>query len=618
MTNTGPLHSNGFRDGQPEGEFLIDNESPEEGDGLLQGYLEELGLELQDVRMRSDVERKRKHIFAPTQKYFTMELLENNSGAVTRQSKRKLKEFRALQSLLKRRFPHSLVPGLPKNAKMLDEKVVLELQNFSKAVVSNPLFRRDPSFQGFCRSDEGKFVENEVASKIGNSSVATTKWLELVFLAPLPSDPLEFTKEAEKEIRSMHTMFSTLSADIGRVQNAILRQAKDQREVSQTWEKWMKREADFKHLFGIATDPSKTWESQQESINMPSMVGTMRAISETRARNMDTEADEISKVTQRKIAFELFLLDQLLAMALDVRGTVTKHKGAMKELAMLRTKIEASELQLAASPDPAAPPVGVPSPSQMKKQNKLKDKADSMERTILSMQAEVKAKLRGFVFEVDRYRFERTSRSAGLLRELAELQKTHMEESVGVCNNVLGTLPVNTTPLAHLVCFSMYKDSAAAAALSAPATASAGIQRPVVSKRSSMRVLYDFDAEQDGEVDVREGELVDVVNENTNEDGWCEVRTADGKTGLAPATYLEPEDIHFATPVVSPHHSERVLHNVDDEFNSAIAKHESAPLQYASAPPRAPTPEGSAKPASLLNAIKGFNKNELSHRSNML
>jgi hypothetical protein len=63
-------------------------------------------------------------------------------------------------------------------------------------------------------------------------------------------------------------------------------------------------------------------------------------------------------------------------------------------------------------------------------------------------------------------------------------------------------------------------------------------EQPQLTPNLFAKVLYNFDAQMDGDLTVQKDEVVCIVSK-ANED-WCEVRNQCGKTGLCPQNYLTP------------------------------------------------------------------------------
>lgn len=69
--------------------------------------------------------------------------------------------------------------------------------------------------------------------------------------------------------------------------------------------------------------------------------------------------------------------------------------------------------------------------------------------------------------------------------------------------------------------------------------------REVITAASSVghkvgKVLYDFEAQGDDEVSVKEGETIFIINDKESSEWWM-IKTASGKQGVIPSTYVEVE-----------------------------------------------------------------------------
>ena len=65
-------------------------------------------------------------------------------------------------------------------------------------------------------------------------------------------------------------------------------------------------------------------------------------------------------------------------------------------------------------------------------------------------------------------------------------------------------------------------------------------EAPAPSQAEAATVLYDFDAQGDDELTVRENEVVTVVDKENDE--WWSVRNASGQEGVVPAQYVQIDD----------------------------------------------------------------------------
>lgn len=50
------------------------------------------------------------------------------------------------------------------------------------------------------------------------------------------------------------------------------------------------------------------------------------------------------------------------------------------------------------------------------------------------------------------------------------------------------------------------------------------------------KVIFEYDADNPDELTIRVGEIVEIVNKNTDNDGWWEVRLIDRQTVMGPSS----------------------------------------------------------------------------------
>lgn len=62
-------------------------------------------------------------------------------------------------------------------------------------------------------------------------------------------------------------------------------------------------------------------------------------------------------------------------------------------------------------------------------------------------------------------------------------------------------------------------------------------QPPQTTSLEKAKVMFPYEADQSDELSVEEGETVDVINKETNQDGWWLIRGKKGK-GLVPDNFL--------------------------------------------------------------------------------
>merc|ERR1712107_251469 len=144
---------------------------------------------------------------------------------------------------------------------------------------------------------------------------------------------------------------------------------------------------------------------------------------------------------------------------------------------------------------------------------------------IKTKEVNLKQQIRGFLFEVSRFKFERTTRSSELFKKLATFQKNHLSETADICNKMLVNCFHSFPPVSHLSClldfcenggiscakvpmmspflYDSSKDFFAHSPVISPINKSNGFENEndcfkidKESKRVSLRVLYDFVAEE--------------------------------------------------------------------------------------------------------------------------
>ena len=53
------------------------------------------------------------------------------------------------------------------------------------------------------------------------------------------------------------------------------------------------------------------------------------------------------------------------------------------------------------------------------------------------------------------------------------------------------------------------------------------------------RILYNYDRTEMSEIDIREGEVVELISTDPSLNGWYEGKKSDGSQGYFPASYCE-------------------------------------------------------------------------------
>ncbi|KAF8942128.1 hypothetical protein BGZ47_006803 [Haplosporangium gracile] len=86
-------------------------------------------------------------------------------------------------------------------------------------------------------------------------------------------------------------------------------------------------------------------------------------------------------------------------------------------------------------------------------------------------------------------------------------------------------------------------------------------------------VIYDYDASSPGELTVRVGDLVTILEGDDDNSGWV-TGQVNGSSGLIPLSYIEMEQLYEAPSEAAPIQKVRVLYDYDAQSNLELTIHE--------------------------------------------
>mmetsp|Transcript_21410 Transcript_21410/g.37889 ORF Transcript_21410/g.37889 Transcript_21410/m.37889 type:complete len:622 (-) Transcript_21410:90-1955(-) len=568
----------------------------------------------------SDEVEVQKRFLRKARTIFTVRTKAIDSGNVTN-CKRSMREFARLRTAVQKRFPGALVPPLPEK-NVGGARSIEHIKFFIEMLTNNPVFRNDAAYKSFCSVKTQKF-NDEVVENLESKTQGSIYWAELTHSTPLPPKPIATVKEFLREIKMLQDVYTKLRGDMESASKLMEGQAKSQRAISQVFFKWKAKEASsFTHLRGSVTDPTRTWTQDDDVVHLTSMIDTMSASSEQRAAAFDFEASHTLFEAQKAIQAELLLLGELELMAKSVLSELRLHAAQMLKSAALQTQQQASA-------------------TDAEKSAALTKKLESVKHKIREEQLARKQCFRGLVFEMHRFRFERTARASKLFQVLAEVQKknaTAFEETIWSIQASAPSVP----HVSHLACLGDFAEQHAQR--SSESSAAYGLaqgdddddpdafmmdesdfncdvettafEESLVdnetlattsrkSKRKSLRVMYNFEAQHDNEVNLLENQVVEVIEDHGEEDGWCTVQGSDGKVGLAPASYLSE---------LSGSASTNVEQDESKESNGSLNLHQATDEQGEDPSSAAPSGLDVARKqggGGLLDSIQGFDRSTL-------
>jgi len=407
---------------------------------------------------------------------------------------RSYKEFTRLQYCIQNRFTGSLIPPLP--LVHSDKSTLIEgIQHFMTDVARNPLIRNDSAFIDFCQNGSLKFKNEQI---LNASSQGIEVWDQITNAVPLPINSCDKTVlEISKEISSLAHMYKTVRGDMKNLHLHLKKQASEHKVASSLYTKWLGKEGnDYRELFGNITDPNNEWNINLKTVNMPTLVDNMKKVADSRVDTLLKESVRVLEESQHLLLFELGYLKQLSQLADIAKRLLKKNKAAMKQLTSLKNELKLVE-------------------ENSEKYVQVKSKVDGLEAISRSKQEVLKVKLGAFIFEADRYRFDRTQRASSMFAVLLNAELDDMLKAAETCRTSLAQTPREIIAVSHLVSIGS-----------------------LLKPASSYTVSHDFEAMHDDEISVKEGEEVTIVAESPTDDQWVAVLTMSGAQGLVPKNYL--------------------------------------------------------------------------------
>ncbi|KAA6392249.1 MAG: hypothetical protein EZS28_012224 [Streblomastix strix] len=152
-----------------------------------------------------------------------------------------------------------------------------------------------------------------------------------------------------------------------------------------------------------------------------------------------------------------------------------------------------------------------------------------------AVEAEYEMKMGEFLRRFERIEYIRMTYSRDKLTELYQIWGDQFGSDTGGAGSGIG-LPMDVQQVAIPGFERKQPASGGSSGIGQPKNQNLG-GPPLVKKRAA----FEFTASNEGEVTVIEGEIVEVLIENTGQEdtGWTHVRKVNGQEGYVPTTYLE-------------------------------------------------------------------------------
>lgn len=355
---------------------------------------------------------------------------------------REYDEFALLVKYLGLRFKSAAIPPLPPAFAMLGsvtdsmlQKRLFGLRSFMQTLLRHPFLRNDKVVDTFLRST-GPMNKKVMEGLIKESCEGFSRWREFSALVRTPVKPLTLLKQLHREISTLVSFYTMLLKEVKAMSAKLNSVASTLKQFNNAFEQWRQIETTELPEMSASVSVRKD-ESSVTNELLSTLLKKMETANHTDHKHILEKATKLIAILKPAIKYELMLLDAFDKDIEAVREPILRYNKASKVLKDL--EVEQFRQQPLQGETTAA---AFASPQQG-----LEKKMEAARNQKAAAREEMDYFVRGLlVIEASRFRFERGSRTSGVLRELAELKSSLASVEAEAWSEFQSTLPTETLP----------------------------------------------------------------------------------------------------------------------------------------------------------------------------
>lgn len=347
---------------------------------------------------------------------------------------REYNEFALLADRLSRKFKSAMIPPLPPafgvvtivSESMIQSRLV-GIRAFTKSLLRHPFLRNSVAVDAFLDSNE-TINEKRLDAILQKPSKGFTMWLALLKVTVNPEEPLLLLKEVHKEIDSLSEFYASLVKEMKSLTHRISGYASRLKEFNLSLEVWRNVERTDLHRLSAAVALDKSGEEPELRL-ISSFLQDMQGAHDANRERVLSKAEKTLEIMKKPIKYEMRVIDSVARDIDKVKAKLTSYEKAVKVV----KDLEADKTKTAKNGSPSKDSSEKKMSTSISKLKVAEEEKDMFLRGLL-------------VIELNRFRYERGTRNAKLLRDLADLQAEVSSQEAKQWSGLSNTLPITVRP----------------------------------------------------------------------------------------------------------------------------------------------------------------------------
>ena len=314
------------------------------------------------------------------------------------------------------------------------EKRLLGLRSFMQALLRHPFLRNDKLVETFLRST-GPMNKKVMEGLMKESCEGFSRWREFITVVRTPAKPLTLLKQLLRQISTLISFYTMLLKEVKAMSAKLNSVASTLKQFNHAFEQWRQIETteipDLSASVSVRKDASTV---ANEMLNV--YLKTMESANHTDHEHVQERAKKLVSILKPATKYELKALEAFARDLEAVREPIVRYNKASKVL----KDLEVEQFKQQPSNEEAAAAFVSP-------QHSLDKKMEAARTNKAAARDEMDYFTRGLlVIEASRFRFERGSRTAAMLAQLAELKTTLAAAEAKSWSEFQTSLPTETLP----------------------------------------------------------------------------------------------------------------------------------------------------------------------------